>query len=152
MVFVYVSILFGFLTVSAHKSDTFPPMEKVRKHYDIDYYVKTCYERTGADWNELHEFEITTDLEHVPNSHSIKLFFRCFGEVSESVDTKSNKLNFSKFLDHWADLTQAEQEIYLKMGKGCIRRAKSITDRLEFSYSITLCAKQNDNEHFHLFY
>lgn len=121
-------------------------MAKFRKHYDLDHIVKTCYERSGADKNELYEFETTTDLQNIPNSHALKVYLRCFAEVSGTMEVKSNKMILTKFLDFWEDLKQADQEIYLNMGKGCLKRAKSVTDRLEFSYTLMVCAKQNDNE------
>lgn len=87
------------------------------KHFNIDHFVKACYEKSGANKNELHEFEVTTDLEHIPNSHEMKVFFRCYAEISGSVEPRSNKVILRKFLNYWEDLSQTEQEIYLKMDK-----------------------------------
>ncbi len=89
---------------------------------------------------------MTKDLEHIPNSHEIKVFFRCAAVLSEAVDPKSNKILLGRFSDFFADLTREEQEIYLNMGKGCIKRAKTKPDLLDFTYELMVCAKQNDNE------
>nr|AWC08444.1 odorant-binding protein 33 [Bradysia odoriphaga] len=151
---IFVFILFGFLThtISTLKSDTFPPMNKVRKHYDIDRIAKVCYEKSGVDKSELHKFEVTEDLQHIPNSHAIKVYLRCFAELSEAVAPDSNKVLLPKFMKYFDDLTPAEQLIYLNMGKGCLGRVSKITDLLEYSYKIAVCGKRNDNEHFHIFY
>lgn len=116
------------------------------KHYDLDYIVPTCYERSGVDKKELMEFEMTDDLEHIPDSREIKLYIRCWNELSESVDLKANKMLLSKFGELLADFTKEEKEIFIGFGKGCIRRIKPITDPIEWSYALIVCYKQNDNK------
>lgn len=92
------------------------------------------------------EFETTDDLEHLPNSTALKTYMRCCHELAETVDTKSNKLLLTKIGNYFADLNKEEKEIYLAMSKGCAKRLKPITDRIEWSYAFYVCWKQNDNE------
>ncbi|KAJ6636008.1 hypothetical protein Bhyg_14595 [Pseudolycoriella hygida] len=147
-----ISILFAFVTiVFAYKTETWPPAV-VYKHYNIDEIAKRSFERCGTDKKELMEFEMSEDMEHLPNSTGIRCYFRTFGELSESVDVKSNKLKLGKFGEFFADLTREEQEIYVNMSKGCARRARHIEDPFEFTYQMTLCFKQNDNKHFFIPY
>lgn len=108
--------------------------------------MKTCYNVSGVDKKELIEFEMTEDLEHLPDSQAIKSYFRCFGELSESVEPKSNKVLLGKVGQLFVDLTREQQEIYIAMGKGCIKRVRAIKDLVEFAYQLTVCFKQNDNE------
>lgn len=108
--------------------------------------MKICYEKTGADKKELMEFELTEDLEHLPDSHTLKLYFRCFGEEIEGVERKSNKILLGRFADFFAELTQENQAILVGMNRGCMKRIKDIKDPLEFTYTLTVCMKKNDNE------
>lgn len=108
--------------------------------------VKTCYNKSGADRKELIEFEMSDDWEHLPNSHALKLFLRCQAELVQGVEPKSNKILLSKFTDFFSELTHEQQELYLRMGRGCVKRVRGINDRLEFIYLLTVCIKQNDNE------
>lgn len=121
-------------------------MDKVRKHYDLDHVLNLCYGKSGADKNELHEFEVTTDLEHLPNSNAMKEYLRCFAEVTEAVETQSNRVLLTKVLKYLDDLTTAQRMIYINMSKGCLTRAGKVTDRLEYTYVLAVCCKQNDNE------
>lgn len=98
------------------------------------------------DRKELIEFEMSEDLEHLPDSRELKTYLRCFGELTDSVETKSNKLMLSKFADFFAELTREEQEKYIDMGRGCIKRARAVKDLLEFSYTLTVCFKRNNNQ------
>lgn len=98
------------------------------------------------DKKQLIEFELTEDLEHLPNSPEIKSFLRCYGEESEGVETKSNKILLSKFADYFGELTQEEQKIYINMARGCRKKTKDIKDLIEFTYEVSVCLKQNDNE------
>lgn len=98
------------------------------------------------DKKELMEFELTEDLEHLPNSQAIKLYLRCYGEEMEIVDRKSNKILFSKFADYFSELTHEDQAILVRMNRGCIKHVRDIKDLLEFTYTLTVCCKKNDNE------
>lgn len=98
------------------------------------------------DKKELIKFEMTEDLEHLPNSKALKTYLRCFGEMTEGVDTKSNKVLLGKFSEIVPDLTKEELEIYISMTKGCVKRARPIKDFLDFTYEISVCFKQNDNQ------
>lgn len=98
------------------------------------------------DRKELEEFEMTEDLEHLPDSHELKLYLRCGGELTDGLDTKSNKVLLGKFAEYFADLSREQQEIYVRMGRGCAKRIKNIKDRLDFFYEAVVCFKQNDNE------
>lgn len=95
---------------------------------------------------ELIEFEMSDDFEHLPNSKAIKTYIRCFGEMSGSLETNSNKLLLGKFSAYFAELSREEQAIYLGMAKGCVKAARPVRDLLEFSYNLTVCFKKNDNE------
>lgn len=108
--------------------------------------INSCNERSGVDKKEIIELEMSEDLEHLPNSRPLKIWLRCIGELTEGLDTKSNKINLSKFADFYGDLTREEQEIFVRMGSGCGRRLKNITDLLDFAYEGTVCFKKNDNE------
>ncbi len=108
--------------------------------------LNVCYNQSGVDQKELIEFEMTKDLEHLSNSHEIKVYFRCYAVLFETVDPKSNKILLGKISDFFVDLTREEQEIYVNMGKGCVKRAKTKPDLLDFTYELIVCAKQNDNE------
>lgn len=108
--------------------------------------LKVCYKKSGVDRNELIELEMTKNLDHLPNSHALKVFIRCAGELTEAVDPKSNRILLTKFSEYFADLTKEEQEIYLGMTKGCIKKAKQEKDLLEFTYVAFVCTKLNDNE------
>ncbi|XP_037047823.1 uncharacterized protein LOC119082398 [Bradysia coprophila] len=153
MILVRTSMWFGFLLfIYAYKTDKFPPLTTVVKHFDLNHIVTNCYERSGVDKKELIEFEMSEDMEHLPNSTAIKTYLRCFGELSESLEEKSNKLLLGKMSAYFAELTKEEQEIYLGMVKGCVKRAKPIRDLLEFPYNLTVCFKRNDNQHFYIFY
>lgn len=105
-----------------------------------------CYPKSGVTRKEVEEFELTEDFEHLPDSKELKMFLRCSGEVSEIVDPKSNKVLLSKIGEFFADLPREKQEIYVNMGKGCIRKAKLEKDLLEFTYVTSVCAKMNDNK------
>lgn len=98
------------------------------------------------DKKELIEMEMSEDLDHLPNSREIKLYLRCFAELIESVEKTSNKVTMDKVLDFFAELTKAEQEVFVRMAAGCLKRAKLIKDLLEFTYSLTVCFKHNDNK------
>lgn len=98
------------------------------------------------DRKELVEFEMTEDLEHLPNSRAIKIYFLCFGELMGALDRKSNKVLLGKVSEFFADLSREQQEIYVRMGRGCVKRVRPITDLLDFAYVGAVCFKQNDNE------
>lgn len=98
------------------------------------------------DKKELIELEMTEDLEHLPNSIALKSFIRCFAEETQQVEPKANKVLLGKFANLSVDLTREEQEIFLGMAKGCIKRARPIKDLLDYTYEIFICFKQNDNE------
>lgn len=121
-------------------------MDIVRKHYDVDNVVKICYEKSGVDKSELHEFEVTTDLKNIPNSHALKVYLRCCGELSNAIDTQSNKILLTNFLKYLDDLPLPYQLIYINMTKGCMARAGKVTDPLEYPYAFAICCKKNDNE------
>lgn len=124
----------------------FPPLAIVFKHFDVDYIVSTCYERSGVDRKELIEFETTEDFEHLPNGTALKTYLRCYGELNGSLEAKSNKVLLGKISAFFAELEREDQEIYLKMAKGCVKAARPIVDLLEFSYNLTVCMKRNDNQ------
>lgn len=108
--------------------------------------LKECYKQSGVDRKELMEFELTKDLENLPNSHQLKVFFRCSAVMCEGVEEKSNKILLGKAGVFFAELSREEQELYLKMSKGCVKRAKLQKYLLEFTYELMVCFKQNDNE------
>lgn len=89
---------------------------------------------------------MTEDLEHLPNSQAIKSYLRCYAEINEIVDTKSNKMLVGKFGELLIELTSEQKEIYLRMSKGCAKRLREVKDPLEFTYGLYVCFKQNDNE------
>lgn len=98
------------------------------------------------DKKEVMEFEMTEDMDHLPDSQAFKVYIRCWGELTEGLDPKSNKVLLGKFSEYFADLTREQQEIYVRMGRGCVKRIKLIKDFLEYSYEALVCVKQNDNE------
>lgn len=89
---------------------------------------------------------MTEDMEHLPNSTALKTYIRCAAEESGSLEKNSNKFLVSRFADFFADITREEQDIYFRMGKGCLKRARTIVDPLEYTYAITVCFKENDNK------
>lgn len=123
-----------------------PPYSVFSKHFNIDHIVKTCYDRCGVDKNEVIEFEMSEDLEHLPNSQALKCYIRCSGELFETLDTKSNKILISKYADVFPDFSHEEQEITVRMASGCLKKVKKVTDRLDFAYELTVCIKRNDNK------
>lgn len=43
-------------------------------------------------------------------------------------------------------LTEKEQSIYLKMGKGCPKKVRRIKDPIDKIYIGQICLKENDND------
>lgn len=116
------------------------------KHWNVSEIVTGCVDQTGVERSEIKAFEASDDLEHLPNSKALKEFFRCVGEAGETIDKKSNKLLLAKAGNFFAELTREDQEIYVRMGKGCMKYLRQFTDRYEFAYELQVCLKRNDNE------
>lgn len=108
--------------------------------------VETCHNKSGVDKEEMAVFEVSDDFDHLPNSTALKTYIRCFLEGIEMVDRKSNKILLGKASELFVDLTREEQEIYLGMSKGCVKRLRPIKDPLEFGYLLDVCYKRNDNK------
>lgn len=91
---------------------------------------------------------MTTDLNHLPNSSALKCYFHCamfrFGVYQYE---NSTRLNLATMIEVLESLSKPEQEIYFRLGRGCFKRASPYNkDVLEFSYTLNVCAKDNDNE------
>lgn len=131
---------------SFNKFQQWPPIKTISKHWDVDLVVQTCYNESNVSQKEVMEFEMTTDLEHLPDSRELKKFFTCYQEMNETIDRKANKFLLAKFGAFIADLPKEEAEQYLKMGKGCVKLIKDIKDHMEYAYQLQVCYKRNNNE------
>lgn len=116
------------------------------RHYDMNIVLQTCYNESNVTQRELIEFEMTNDLEHIPDSRELKLYITCYLEMVELLDKKSNKFLWGKFGAYLAELDKEFAERYLKMGKGCPKLIRDIKDHVEFAYQFQVCSKRNNNE------
>ncbi len=121
-------------------------MVPLLKHYDGGVPDR-CEQRTGVDRREIMEFEMTTDLDHLPDSDVLKAYILCYSEEHEFVDKKSPKIVIGgRGGSYIIDITKEEANLYLGMMKGCVKKLRGITDRKELAYQLQVCWKTNDNE------
>lgn len=122
------------------------PPPAVFEVYDVDKLVSTCLNASGVDPNIIAEFELTEDMEHLPNSREVKLYFRCYFDEMEYLTVGGNKILFDKLGELFNRATHEQQKTYISWGKGCTKRTKSIKDPVEFAYELMVCWKVNGKE------
>lgn len=119
------------------------------EHYDVKGAVDKCLDLHKPDIKKLEEFELSTDLDNLPNDRSIKCYMYCLIMEFEMMKPDSPAIDVTKFVGIMNDMTALEQNIYLKMFRKCNKKYK---DYCEMVYQMNVCAKRNDNEHYYLIF
>ncbi|XP_031626713.1 uncharacterized protein LOC116342996 [Contarinia nasturtii] len=128
------------------------PPEVVYQYYDIPTMVKTCSQRCEPNMEEIKEFELTTDLNKLPNNKNVKCYFHCLWVEAGFMKPGSAAFDPSVFFELMEKMSEEDQDKYLKITKGCAKRVSKIKDPIEVSYQTMVCCKENSNELFYLFY
>lgn len=63
----------------------------------------------------------------------------------------STEIDPSEFFDLMEQMTEEDQDKYVKLMKGCTRRLNKIKDPVEIAMQLVVCGKENSNEVIRLF-
>lgn len=113
--------------------------------------VKKCSEMCENNLDEVKEFEQTTNLKNLPNSEGIRCYFICCWIEMGVMKPNSTQIDPSDFFDLMEQMTEEEQDRYVKLMKGCTRRLTKIKDPTEVAYQAVVCGKENSNKVIPLF-
>lgn len=113
---------------------------------NVSEVIKYCFQKCPVDPEELKLFELSTDLNHLPNSYLLKCYIHCTMEETGAIKRNSTKINVGQMMDTINQLPKEQQDILFAMGRGCVRRIMNIKDPLQYAYILNVCAKENDNE------
>lgn len=113
--------------------------------------VKKCSEKCKNNLDEVKEFEQTTDLKNLPNSEGIRCYFTCCWIELGIMKPNSTEIDPSEFFDLMEQMTEEDQDKYVKLMKGCTRRLNKIKDPVEIAMQLVVCGKENSNEVIRLF-
>lgn len=122
------------------------PPEIIYKHYDIPRLVNKCTQQCKPNLEELKEFELSTNIKNLPNSNSLRCYFNCFWIELGIMKPGSAAIDPTGFFELLDQMTEEEQDKYMKLIRGCTKRLNKIKDPIEVSYQAVLCGKENSNE------
>lgn len=118
----------------------------VYQHYDVPRLIKRCSEQCKNDLAEIKVFELTTDMNNLPNSKGVRCYFLCFWIEMGIMKPGSVVVNPTDFFELMDKMTEDEQNKYIKLIKGCTKRLSKIKDPTEVAYQAVVCGKENSNE------
>lgn len=98
--------------------------------------------------DDIKEFEHTTDMNNLPNNKATRCYFHCYWIELRLMKPGSSAIDPTDFLQLMDQMTEEDQDKYMKLIKGCTKRLSKIKDPVEVAYQAVLCGKQNSNEVF----
>lgn len=116
------------------------------QHYDIPKLVKNCRALCKVDVEELQEFELSTDFDHLSNTMEIRCYLHCASMELRIMKPGSSIIDPTEFFDVIDQMTEEEQNKMMKMMRGCSKRVAKIKDPVEIVYQALVCMKENANE------
>lgn len=122
------------------------PSEYLKANIDFDGMSKECYAKCGPCRDEVMQFELTDDFEHLPNSTGVRCYLHCQMVLLGVLEPNTAQLAGGKFIDLLADMDANERRIWIGMSRGCLKYVRNILDPVQFAYAWNVCAKHNDNE------
>lgn len=108
--------------------------------------ISTCFDKCKPSKAEIQEFELSSDYKKLPNSKPLKCYIHCLFVEYRLFNTTTNEVDLTDFINFLSQLSEKEQNIYLKMGKGCAKKVRRIKDPIEKIYQGQICLKENDND------
>lgn len=116
------------------------------QHYDIPKLVKNCHDLCKVDVEELQEFELSTDFDHLPNTLEIRCYLHCATMELRIMKPGSSIIDPSEFFDVVDQMTEEEQNKIMKMVRGWSKKVAKIKDPVEIVYQALVCMKKNSAE------
>lgn len=114
--------------------------------YNDPEKIKDNHNQCNSSFAILQEFELTKDLENLPNSKELKCYLYRAYVYYGYIKPTSPKLNFQPFLELMSEATDDEAKRMAKLYAGCEKRAKKSKDPIEVVYIFNACGKQNVND------
>lgn len=114
-----------------------------------------CKNQCNATTEPIKEFEMTPDVNHLPDADELKCYFLCSYIEAHLMEPNSTKIDPSELIELAQKLTSEEYRNMLTLSKGCMSRVRKLKEATEVAYQLNVCAKQNSPEvrnRFHLFF
>lgn len=122
------------------------PPEILLNACDFTSILKKCYQSSNVTSEEVKRFEQTSDLNNLPHSNELKLYFHCVMATCGVFKPNSTRLDIAYMMELVERLPREQQDIIFMMGRGCVKRVQNMKDPIEIAYTLNVCGKTNDNE------
>lgn len=122
------------------------PPKVLREIYENPETIKNCHNQCNSNYDIVHEFEISTNFDNLPDTNEIKCYFYCMYLHLGYMRPNSLKISFQSIFDVSHEFTDDEARRMSKLYVGCEKRVKRIKDPAEKVYLLNVCAKKNVND------
>lgn len=129
-----------------HNNNLQWPPKALQDIYNSPEKIKKCHNECNSTYDIVHDFEISTNLNNLPDSNELKCYIHCAYITLGYIKPNSLKINFQSIYELSSDFTDNEVKRMTKLYAGCEKRIKKIKDLVERVYMMNVCAKQNANE------